>query len=246
MLQRQHGRGHRIIKRRVAGLICLLSLALSAGIVALWVRSYSNGDSLQKWTLDRDARVARQTEIGSGGASLYYGQVDVKHLDPDHEFAEVAYPAERYSGRWRYTTAPGRLNFGTPQNVLQWLGFRFWVWQSWRDGLRTDYSSVRKHFPDQAAFDEFVRRRHSADALTQRSHISVRVPHWFVAGLFAIGPAVWVVRRLRRFRRERRVSRGLCPACGYDLRASTGTCPECGRKVERETNAGLERGAGAA
>ncbi|HEX4795422.1 MAG TPA: hypothetical protein VH370_16620 [Humisphaera sp.] len=36
-------------------------------------------------------------------------------------------------------------------------------------------------------------------------------------------------RRLRREMRARRWrKRGLCPSCGYDLRASTGLCPECG------------------
>ncbi len=34
-------------------------------------------------------------------------------------------------------------------------------------------------------------------------------------------------------RRWRRVKRGLCPACGYDLRGSSAdVCPECGKPVK--------------
>jgi hypothetical protein len=53
----------------------------------------------------------------------------------------------------------------------------------------------------------------------------VMVPHWFLALLFAAGPAWWAIGRRSRNKRS-----GLCPTCGYDLRATPpgGRCPECG------------------
>jgi hypothetical protein len=47
-------------------------------------------------------------------------------------------------------------------------------------------------------------------------------PHW--AAALVSGGAAWLCYRRRGF-----VGKGLCPTCGYDLRATPDRCPECGR-----------------
>jgi hypothetical protein len=54
---------------------------------------------------------------------------------------------------------------------------------------------------------------------------SVSAPHWAMLLALVAAPLAAVGTRLRRRRRR---SRGLCPACGYDVRASRDRCPECG------------------
>jgi len=54
---------------------------------------------------------------------------------------------------------------------------------------------------------------------------AVTVPHWSVAILFLIIPALACC---RLFSRRRSVAKGRCVRCGYDLRATPDCCPECG------------------
>ena len=53
------------------------------------------------------------------------------------------------------------------------------------------------------------------------------IPHWIPAIPLTSLAAWWISRHPRR-RAAWRMARGLCPSCGYDLRASADRCPECG------------------
>jgi hypothetical protein len=63
--------------------------------------------------------------------------------------------------------------------------------------------------------------------VTLTAHL-YQVPHAFPATVFAATPALWLRAALKRHTRTTRRARGLCPACGYDLRATPTHCPECG------------------
>ena len=54
---------------------------------------------------------------------------------------------------------------------------------------------------------------------------ALHVPHWAVILLLTF-LAAW--RLSAHLRRARDARQGLCPTCGYDLRASPDRCPECG------------------
>jgi hypothetical protein len=60
------------------------------------------------------------------------------------------------------------------------------------------------------------------------------ISHWVIVAVTAVLPVSrirWLIVQMRwlwnRKRRER-LAKGLCPICGYDVRATPACCPECG------------------
>ncbi len=97
------------------------------------------------------------------------------------------------------------------------------------------YSDPRKFFwvyrqdePPLARIDPSQRTR-IRDMWHDRLGVTlVAAPYWLLMLVGLVPPLVWLRGRARVKLRRRR---GLCPKCGYDLRASPQCCPECGSTV---------------
>lgn len=55
---------------------------------------------------------------------------------------------------------------------------------------------------------------------------------WLAIAVTGILPLIWVASvarsRLAEVKARERLGKGICPNCGYDLRATPNRCPECG------------------
>jgi hypothetical protein len=57
---------------------------------------------------------------------------------------------------------------------------------------------------------------------------TLTLPYWAPLFAGAVLPLIVLRRAAREHRRRRAARRGICPTCGYDLRATPDRCPECG------------------
>jgi hypothetical protein len=185
----------------------MLSLALCAATVALWVRSY--------WVMDSFtyAGDVHDDRMPGGGGTSHFGGLSVSW----HVFDIIPGRGAAYERQYRSR------NPHTPR------------------GLSFESSPLPASDPRPLAplsrfmFDVRGERSYNEGDVVRVRSGGVAAPHWLPAALFALPPLLWL-RRARRVRRTR--VRGLCPTCGYDLRATPDRCPECGREAAASAAAG--------
>jgi hypothetical protein len=125
-------------------------------------------------------------------------------------------------------------------------GWPRWTWHSerLRPGRCADLTAPHGSASPWRGLYKFDARADSEttvlEGLTLTSSIRyIEAPHWALCLVFIVLPAM-VLRLWRKSRlRGMRLRLGLCPRCGYDLRATSGRCPECGHAGE--TDAAIKR-----
>ena len=144
-----------------------------------------------------------------------------------YRVADVVYVRSPVSGNhFMFASSRGRLGvFVTPYPPDRIAAGERFVYARRRPGelIRKGghFRNFRSRFGVQAAWT------------TGRPERAASVPVWWLLVPATPLPAIWLRGRVRRAVRRRR---GLCPACGYDLRATTDArCPECGTATQPRT-----------
>ena len=192
------------MKRRLFNLATATSLLLFLAVLTLWLRSGPE-ERLElhynRWPPpgDLDGNVYRYSLRASSYSNTFLLRLNRVH----HErgWLRRMNPAERQ--QWRQEDPSG-------------LSLRFLS--------RTDLAGKITSPPPGFAAEHYDSPRIPGIGYTFDGW-EIRFPAWLPAALLLLLPARW----LHRFTKSRRARRqGLCPSCGYDLRATPDRCPECG------------------
>lgn len=205
-----------MFRHRLLGVLSVLSLILCVATVVVWVRAKSVGPN-ELFFATRGGKL-RWVESDWDGMTL----TTVAEWPNSERLQWIADPVG-------HALLPGLVRRGTAAWATDWhaLGITY------RSGtalipLRGDGSACRSSEKDGG----YLPIEHGFDHLSPPvAWWGITMPHGDALALFAVTPLVWTGSRVRRIVRP--VERGLCPSCGYDLRATSDRCPECGRIPQR-------------
>lgn len=197
------------MRRRFSNILLVLSLVLCLASTVMWVRSYWARDGYVARRLGPAGNAAsfcRIRSVASSGGCVTVGIIDVDGVWPNRPRADLS--MNGWLHQKRRGTEPLEPMMPRTGTVWNRLGF-----------------DVQRQF--------MVDRPATGAAGMTTNSLSITFPWWAVILTAAIPPAVASRRRHRQRQRRRK---GLCPTCGYDLRASKHQCPECGKPVSTKVS----------
>jgi hypothetical protein len=202
-----HGRYTSRVRRLfriLLNILTALSLLLCLACGVVWVRSYWRGDYVSRVWFAKDTLMPPANE--------------------DDRFGPQTYTEWRTLSIWTYD---GRVRIAADEDGGYGMGLAVWPrWNRWR---------YVEHVPSAPRSDHWfslVSAPVQRDVPKFPARFALVTPLAVPAVAFAMLPAVRLTRKVINRRRAARCRAGLCPACGYDLRATPGRCPECGVKVK--------------
>jgi hypothetical protein len=178
-----------------------LSLLLCGAMVALWVRGRLVSEEAGVRRADAASRTRTEFSVRNytGGVRLAYLRNVIREQFVYDFFEKRGQPP------------PGRYRIARPPRPMEFVP------DARREGLV------------QGAAAGFALRVSRLNRPDYRDHsYVVHLPCWFLFLVTAFLPARWLVIYTARHLPRRRKGQGLCPRCGYDLRATPERCPECG------------------